>query len=497
MLSEKFMGICFELIFAKKPIELDVRVYQDIAFCMDFFEKEGYEGEIPLFVRGKYDLLKMVSREVAKGVSLAEILASISASQKYQHSLDYLETLDKTFLSESMVYGHLKALKQMVAWMKISSNHKNWKDYFEKVSMGCIETLEETTAEYIELVKSSFNEIMEFEIKWNMGPVSSLNTPYDDCGRIVNEVRKKYSSKNVIPSGIRELDREYLFGGFQPSRVYLFGGISGVGKSILLLNLAVRGAMSGVPKELFYAHLPTVGPELERLFLYVTLENYVYETWMRLYCCLTKKTKAEVLPGLLNGSIRAEEVRQEMAKILSPYNCSIQVEYFPSNSISPMNIAALIKKYSQSSYRRAVKAVYLDYLDLLNPEDKHEFYRLDLGAITSHLKTIAASFEIPIITATQLNREAYKKEKNKKLGMETISESIQKIFIADFGAIIQRVKNASEKNHPKESSGPIRSILKVEKNRDGKTGQVDLYFDYPRSRILTAEEYHEELGSIL
>jgi hypothetical protein len=62
-------------------------------------------------------------------------------------------------------------------------------------------------------------------------------------------------------------------------------------------------------------------------------------------------------------------------------------------------------------------------------------------AIMSRLKTISASFEIPIITATQLNREAYRKEKEKEFGIETVSESIQKVFIADFGAVIQRVKS--------------------------------------------------------
>ena len=40
-------------------------------------------------------------------------------------------------------------------------------------------------------------------------------------------------------------------------------------------------------------------------------------------------------------------------------------------------------------------------------------------------------------------------------------------------------------------------ILKVEKNRDGKTGKTNLYFDYPRSRILTNEEYMNEFGEVM
>ena len=172
--------------------------------------------------------------------------------------------------------------------------------------------------------------------------------------------------------------------------------------------------MSGLsPIELAFASFPTLSSEPQRLFLYVTLENYVYETWMRIYCDLTKKTKGEMLAKLRDASVTSKDIQNEIEQILAPYNCSIHVEYFPSNTISPGNIAALIQKYNRNPLHRAVKAVYVDYLDLLQPDEKGEMYRLDLGAITSRLKTISASFEIPIITATQLNREAYRKEKKR------------------------------------------------------------------------------------
>ena len=146
---------------------------------------------------------------------------------------------------------------------------------------------------------------------------------------------------------------------------------------------------------------------------------------------------------------------------------------------------------------KAVKAVYIDYLDLLKPDKKSEFFRLDLGAITSSLKTIAGSFEVPIITATQLNREAYRKEGGKDPGMETISESIQKIFIADFGAVIQRAESSENGSNGIQPPKPVKAILKMEKNRDGKTGKSNLCCDYPRSRILTNEEYMNEFGEVM
>jgi replicative DNA helicase len=382
--------------------------------------------------------------------------------------------------------------------MKISGDCKRWRDYFGKVYEGNIETLDEVIKEYKDLVKSSFNDVSDFEIKSSLGLVTSLNTPNDDCTQIINEIKNKYSPQNVIPSGIRELDEEFLSGGYQPSRIYLYAGISGVGKSILLMNSAIRGAMSGLtPLELSFASFPTLSSGPQRLFLYITLENYVYETWMRFYCALTKKTKGEMLAKLRDASVTSKDIQNEIEQILGPYNCAIQVEYFPSNTISPGNIAALIQKYNRSPLQRVVKAVYVDYLDLLQPDEKGEMYRLDLGAIMSRLKIISASFEIPIITATQLNREAYRKEKDKEFGIETVSESIHKVFIADFGAVIQRVESPENGSNGDQPPKPVKAILKVEKNRDGKTGKTNLYFDYPRSRILTNEEYMDEFGEVM
>jgi replicative DNA helicase len=133
----------------------------------------------------------------------------------------------------------------------------------------------------------------------------------------------------------------------------------------------------------------------------------------------------------------------------------------------------------------------------LQPDERREFYRLDLGEITSRLKSISASYEIPIITATQLNREAYKKTKGGDMGGEMISESMQKLFIADFSAIMMRDHgDEAEKNGPPEDF-PTKILLKIHKNRDGKTGDLNIYFDYPRSRFLTVRELNQEYRCVL
>ena len=105
--------------------------------------------------------------------------------------------------------------------------------------------------------------------------------------------------------------------------------------------------------------------------------------------------------------------------------------------------------------------------------------------------------EIPIITATQLNREAYRKDSNREPGIETISESIQKLFIADFGAVMVKADGGDKELDGEQGIKPVKVMLKVEKNRDGKIGKVYVYLDYLRARFLTKEEYQQEYKSTM
>jgi len=44
---------------------------------------------------------------------------------------------------------------------------------------------------------------------------------------------------------------------------------------------------------------------------------------------------------------------------------------------------------------------------------------------------------------------------------------------------------------------PQKVVLKVDKNRDGKTGKTHIYMNYPQSRFLTQQEYNEEYQKLL
>ena len=437
MITETLLNGCCKLLFGPNNHQLDMSVYQDLLTFFDYSKKNFYGGDIAVDVLSKLQLIQKTCEHMVKGGTMVELITSVAVSEKFKDHMGLINLCQTGKMGEPDHAQWQKTIQKLIAFCKVNTTFQRFDKYREIVLDGNFDTIEDVIEEWTDIVKKSASAVADYELKTRSDLVSSFNTRTDGLDSLIREIRKKYSKTNVVPSGIPELDMEFLNGGFQPSRVHLFAGTSGIGKSVLLLNFAKRAAMITPPSPY------VIGSEFfgmddtpERVFLYITMENYVYETWVRLYCSLFNKTKEEMLQLIYSQKMTSEKIKEQINEIMEPYNSSMQIEYFPAQTISPATISSLIGKLNEHPDQRTVKAVYIDYLDLMVPDERKEFYRLDLGEITSRLKSIAANFEIPIITATQLNREAYRKGKGSEVGSEMISESIQKLFIADFSAMM-------------------------------------------------------------
>jgi replicative DNA helicase len=501
MLTESYLNSCFELIFAQKKLELDQSVYHDLLNFLNAAVPNPKDPDIPLSVRSKFELLKLICEKISSGDSMAEIHAALMLSEKHHKHRDFVEFNMSQKMEEQEKENRIDTIRKLLAFTQMSPKLKDIRKVAEKAIEGTFDTVEGLMTEWTDVVKSAYADVSEHELKSRSGLVSSINTREDNYDKIIDEIRNKYSKKNVMPSGITDLDTDFLGGGFQPSRLYMFPGTSGVGKSLLLLNMAIRGALCPYPElgPFFLPETPYLDLPPERVFLYITMENYPYETWIRLFSSLLDQTKEEVLQMIFGNSVAPVEIQKLIKGPMAKRHSSIQIEYFAPNNITPVTIAGLINKYNSNPEKRVVKAVYIDYLDLLKPDVSKDMWRLDLGEIASGLKSISARYEVPIITATQLNREAYKRNKKNELaGAEMIAESIQKLFIADFTAVMIRDNNDDASiGSAGTDDMPKKILLKVDKNRDGKTGQTHVYFDYPRSKLLTKDEFNEQYSKVL
>ena len=207
-----------------------------------------------------------------------------------------------------------------------------------------------------------------------------------------------------------------------------------------------------------------------KVYLYITLENLIDESLLRLYQMMFEKDQVSALRDI-NAGIDIKKAIMDRAKLSG---CTVVFKYFSKYSISctdiMMHMDDVIDQYGKDS----IRALYVDYLDLLKADISNELYRLELGFITSGLKDIAVKYNTPVITVSQLGRAIYRNQDSKSLNMDMMSESIKKIEHADFIALMSKDQTTNDKVY-----------LKITKNRCGNDNiSVDFNVNFNHYKFL-------------
>ena len=238
------------------------------------------------------------------------------------------------------------------------------------------------------------------------------------------------------------------------ARLYIYGGGSGAGKSTILTNTIFKSAI----KPINYIEFPDLVPpppgEICRVYVYVTLENTIEESLMRIYQGLFNKS----LPQMLYDISHGVDVKSRINNILIQNNATIVMKYFPALSISTIDLMGTLDDVINEYGKESISGLYIDYLDLLKTDNKFDLYRIELGHIALSLKTIAVEYNIPVVTGSQLGRVAYRIKDSSELNLDQMSESIKKVEHADCIILLARDMIDDKKIHGK-----------VGKNRSGKS----------------------------
>jgi len=273
---------------------------------------------------------------------------------------------------------------------------------------------------------------------------SSLDLLYDSYDHIIEKIENRYDKESKTPTGFLILDDYVFFGGFARSRLYAILGAAGCGKSTLINNLILKSALSPRNKN----------KEGKNVYLYVTFENTVEESFLRTYCSCFSKTTPQVLSEIREKVNIEERLKEKLEK----NNSTIVMKYYPPKTVSPTELVSLINDVLAKYGEGSIRGLYVDYLDIMKTTDiKTDLYRLQLGDITLSLKNIATSCNIPVIAVSHLNKEGYKTKSAFDLNLVQVGESLQKVERAD--CIILMAQDPYDKHIVN---------CKIGKNRDGK-----------------------------
>jgi replicative DNA helicase len=470
MITDSFLDSCFTIILNKNSkIKKTKGLYRDIVEVLEFSEsRETYE--IPLNIKSKLDCLRKISSMLLDDREIENILDSISFSEKFMEHRDFLDLKVNEEIREQAFQDIVKQVKLRKKIAALFQNYDDLDKVLESIKDGSFDSIDDLVEDYEVTIKTLYSNMMEANRSVTIEAAASLDLGKDDYGPVIEMINKKYDKSNKTPTGFSVLDNIVMVGGYEPSRLYVFGGGSGAGKSTLLNNTIIKSATTNMYHMIPEARPPVMG-EIHRVYIYVTLENTIEEALMRTYQPMFDKTTPEMISDIRHGTDIKGMIKGELAKNSS----AIIMKYFPAMTVSPIDIMGVVDDVIDQYGKESIAGLYIDYLDLLKSDTKYDMYRIELGHITLSLKTLAVQYNIPVITGTQLSRGVYKISSSQELNVDLMSESIKKVEHADFVALL--AKNEFDNNliHGK-----------VGKNRSGETNvSIDFKVDFSRFKFVS------------
>ena len=265
-----------------------------------------------------------------------------------------------------------------------------------------------------------------------------------------------------IPTGFAEFDR--ISGGLHPGEVMIVAGATGTGKSILMHNIAVNAYLNN-NDPLALANDAHKGYNI----LYFSLEMPKETVERRVDSCMGGLYYNEIRDGALT-----KEDKRKYADVLK-----FQMHYPHHFHIVDMAKGATVREIElkylelcESKFKPDL--VVVDYLGIMSPNEVGDSDWLALGKISAELHEFARTYNISVLTGSQVNRPKEGKSTHttdRIARSDTITHNVNII-----------VQIACRDDEHTRMDMPVY----ITKMRDGETGVFTLSKDFKRMKVVDA-----------
>jgi replicative DNA helicase len=252
-------------------------------------------------------------------------------------------------------------------------------------------TIVDTAEKYSQGKVDPADTLKEFEKAYNINLSEDMGHWYfDDIDEHISELVKIY---NPLPTGWKFLD-ERLEGGLFPKTLTCLVGQVNIGKSIFLGNIAANMVMKN------------------KNVLLVSLEMSEYMYAKRISAQLTQIPHNEL-------KMYTDELSSQVHRIKKQLESKLVIKEYAPKTITVRHLDGYMTKLGHKGFIPEV--VVIDYINLLKPSSKNLNSYESVKEIAEQLRALSFKYNIPFVTASQLNRGAFN---TSSPGMEGISESI-------------------------------------------------------------------------
>src|SRR2546429_3394419 len=180
----------------------------------------------------------------------------------------------------------------------------------------------------------------------------------------------------------------------------------------------------------------------------------------RLLCCQARVDSHKLRKGHLGS--------EDMQKLIEAggvlRNAKLFIDDTPGQGM--LRIAANARRLK---LRQGIKLVVIDYLQLIEPENRRDPRQEQVAQISRRLKFLARELEIPVVALAQVNRASEDRQDHRPR-LSDLRESGSLEQDADTVMLLHR----PDRYEPGQHEGIIEVI--VAKQRNGPTGEVTLAY---------------------
>lgn len=276
---------------------------------------------------------------------------------------------------------------------------------------------------------------------WNLSRLSGLETPWPKLSRAIG-------------------------GGMRPGEVYVIGANQGAGKTSLALQFCMSAMRNNHGPLLFSMEMDhrAVFQRMASIEASVNLNELLYaQIAMR---------RKDLLP---EDKIRAQEFLLANVPILTRQVSELICFPLLVSTKSSVTPEYIFSETSRLRRRQKIHLVIVDHMQLMGSEKEGRSEYEKFTAISRSMKQVAVDIGVPVLLVSQTSRS---QSKDKRAEMEVsdlrgsgaIEEDAAGVFLL-YEDKDDRAAAMAEGNGSRYVNGPIKTILKIGKNRYGEQGR--------------------------
>ena len=423
-------------------------------------DERSYEFDVSMYARLEL-AKKILEARIEKGLYSFDAIMSYCNIENDVENNKLINNISSfTNLTESEIKYITRAVTDRLQYAFILLYKEIILNEFLKIDTGEFTSYKEVVSQVKEQCAQLLNDIRKADAATMKKSFSLKEGIFEEL--VTSAVSSITDPGTALVTGVQMLN-DMLSPGYMPGRLYIWLGISGSFKSLMLLM-----SCYWIKKynKIETTKTPTV--------LYITTENSIDESIIRLFnMSTTCGDIRQYLPEEVAGMMR-----ESGGLTLDDGDTDIVMQYYNNFEISTGDIYNIVDDLEDNN--REVIAVVVDYIKRIRSISPTIDERIRLANVSNELKDLSVNLKIPVITAQQINRAGNMALDNaSETGKEDLARFLGRGNIAQCWDIIENSDWCGILNIEVEKSSNIKYLTVKEIKKRYKSMTNITYFNQP------------------